>query len=165
MKAPTIYPHYAIALILVVAALIAVVPTIAKSETDREIANRSVKQFNTFIDKRCSKLPGSTPERIDCMKLAAQYWLKNDGKRYENLDSSLITGNDLARAFLQVQPKPKVKTFFKSTFMVIAYIVSGIISIITIYCILYFYGGLLKDLFLTIRSSINSIVLRWHRKR
>lgn len=165
MKAIKVCLLYVTTLLCLIAALLAVTPTIAKSETDRDMADRSVKQFNTLIDKRCGKLLGNTPDRIDCMKLAARYWLENDGKRYENINSSLITGNDLARTFLQLQPKSKVKTFFNSTFIVIAYIVSGIISIITIYCVLYFYGGLLKDFCLAIYLSINSVVLRWHRKK
>lgn len=63
-------------------------------------AKLSVKLHGEFMDKRCNRYQGGTPELRSCLRKAAQAWLDEEGQKYEHLPSLMITGNDLARDML-----------------------------------------------------------------
>lgn len=64
------------------------------------MANRSVDEFNALLDTRCKKYPKSK-ERTQCLVDASKEWLKNKGRQYIEIPPHYITGNYLAKGFIE----------------------------------------------------------------
>ncbi len=63
------------------------------------MATRSVVEFDALLGARCDKYPKSK-ERNRCLVDAAKEWLKTKGKHYAGIPPAYLTGNDLAKAFI-----------------------------------------------------------------
>lgn len=64
------------------------------------MANQSVAEFSALLDNRCGKYPKSK-ERTQCSVEASKEWLKTTGRKYLLIPHRYITGNDLAKAFIE----------------------------------------------------------------
>jgi hypothetical protein len=51
--------------------------------------------------KQCDQFSSSPTQKKRCLHKTAQTWLLERGKEYEHIPSSYITGNDLARTFIE----------------------------------------------------------------
>lgn len=76
-------------------------PSISANDHERfaELANMSVKEFDSSLDRAC---PDRVPvaELKSCLKAAAKSWMESHAGQYEAVPDYYITGNDLAREFL-----------------------------------------------------------------
>lgn len=74
------------------------------SEKDHEkyssMATRSCEEFAALQSARCDKYPKSK-ELNRCLVDASKEWLKTKGKQYVGIPSIYLTGNDLAKTFIE----------------------------------------------------------------
>lgn len=77
-------------------------PTISDKDHKKysSMANQSVDEFNALLDIRCKKYPKSK-ERTQCLVDASKEWLKTKGGQYVGIPPHYITGNDLAKTFIE----------------------------------------------------------------
>ena len=77
-------------------------PEITEKEHEKYslLANKSVDEFNALLDIRCDKYPKSI-ERERCLVKASREWLQTKGKKYEGIPPTYISGNDLAKIFIE----------------------------------------------------------------
>ncbi|MFH0817993.1 MAG: hypothetical protein V1909_05160 [Candidatus Micrarchaeota archaeon] len=64
------------------------------------MATRSVAEFDALLGARCDKYPKSK-EYNRCLVDAAKEWLKTKGKHYVGIPPAYLTGNDLAKTFIE----------------------------------------------------------------
>lgn len=64
------------------------------------MAERSIVEFDSLLSARCDKYPKSK-ERNRCLVDASKEWLKTKGKKYVGIPSIYLTGNDLAKTFIE----------------------------------------------------------------
>lgn len=64
------------------------------------LANRSVNEFDSFLSVRCNKYPKSKRHE-QCLVETSKEWLLTKGRRYSEIPSVYITGNDLAKDIIE----------------------------------------------------------------
>lgn len=65
-----------------------------------ELANQSGKEFEATLEQ-CKQFPAYSSQLNLCINRISKKWLLERGKEYENIPDGYITGNDLARAFIE----------------------------------------------------------------
>ncbi len=65
-----------------------------------DLANRSGKEFEATLGQ-CKQFPAYSLQLNLCINRISKKWLLERGKEYENIPDGYITGNDLARAFIE----------------------------------------------------------------
>ena len=79
-----------------------VAPKISEKDHKKysSMATRSCAEFDALLGARCDKYPQSK-ERNLCFVDAAKEWLKTKGKKYAGIPPMYVTGNDLAKTFIE----------------------------------------------------------------
>lgn len=77
-------------------------PTISDKDHKKysSMANQSVDEFTALLDTRCEKYPKSK-ERSQCLVDASKEWLETKGRQYVGIPHHYVTGNDLAKTFIE----------------------------------------------------------------
>lgn len=71
-----------------------------KSNPMGELANRSGDEF-LATTRQCDQYPVNSQGRKICLNRVAHKWLRERGKEFEHYPAGYITGNDLARTFIE----------------------------------------------------------------